>query len=81
MKKHVNELQMQKYFLGMLYGPKASLSANNLDIHQKQFLPTLCGLFKEQNIFEIQFAKILSPSINVTFKSDLVNFNWQNIDF
>ena len=35
MKKHVNELQMQKYFLGMLLGPKVLLSANNLDIDQK----------------------------------------------
>ena len=35
MKKHVNELQMQKYFLSMLLGPKGSLSANNLDIDQK----------------------------------------------
>ena len=44
MKKHVNELQMQKYFLGMLLGTKASLSANNLEIKQKLFLPTLCTL-------------------------------------
>ena len=34
-KNYVNELQMRKYFLGMLFGPKALLLAKNFDIDQK----------------------------------------------
>ena len=34
-KYSVNQLQMIKYFVGMLFGPKALLSAINFDIDQK----------------------------------------------
>ena len=34
-KNYVNELQMKKYFLGILFGPKAILLAKNFDIDQK----------------------------------------------
>ena len=43
-KNYVDELQMRKYFLGMLFGPKALLLAKKFDIDQKEFFPTLCPL-------------------------------------
>ena len=35
LKSCVNELQMRKYFLGILFGPKATLLAKKFDIDQK----------------------------------------------
>ena len=34
-KNYVNELQMRKYFFGILFGPKAILLVQNFDIDQK----------------------------------------------
>ena len=40
-KNYVNELQLRKYFLNMLFGPIAILWAKKIEIDQKKFLPTL----------------------------------------